>query len=266
MNTSILRRILVSANQGESADGKLWIMPVILELFALPFAWISVQMLHDHEPWGAIAEYALTGIVLGIAGVVWAVFRRRIAEVWPWHQLRVVRAEIARVEQENAETRKRLGLNKPQHNVQCVGFKYIECEPFKIAALRFQNVPVPGKLMGKFEWPRLRVIFYENSTGQEIADLAPVQWWDDKDGIMDISAEGRDADIASYFEGKWTASETYSDEHTLQPRLHSVDLPAGDIRIIAILSGQHGALPVPQVTGILTLGEDGTASFQRMSD
>jgi len=284
-----------------SANGKqLWIMPVVLELFAFPFAWISVQMLHDHEQWGAIAEYALAGILLSITGVAWAIFRKRIAESWPWRRLRIMEVELARVLQDNSELRKSLDasnetvleppnvpvyggaissartslpapqvqsrLIKPKHNIQCVGFKLIKSEPFVIAALCFQNVPTPGKLMGKFEWPRLRVIYYEHSTGQEIADMAPIQWWDKKDGIIDISAEGRDADIASYFEGKWTASEIYSDENTLQSRLHSEDLPNGEIRINALLSGEYNNQPVAQVTGILTLGEDGTASFQRTTD
>jgi hypothetical protein len=267
----------MSANQEIDAGGKLWIMPVLLELFAVPFAWISVQMLHDHEPWNAIAEYGLTGIFLAFSGATWAVFRKRIAGLWPWHKLRIARVEVAKLLQENLELQKRIGVSKeslaltvpkqnslvkPQHNVQCVGFKWIDGEPFKIAALRFQNVPT-GKPIGKFEWPRLRAIFYQNSTGQEIVDMCPIQWWDEKDGVTDISADGRDADIASYFEGKWTASETYSDEDTLQTRVHSEELPPGEIWIKAILTGEYGNLCVPHVTGVLTLSEDGRASFIR---
>jgi hypothetical protein len=159
-----------------------------------------------------------------------------------------------------------MGREKPQHNVKFVGFKFIHDELFRIAVLRFQNVPIPGKLMGKFEGPVLRVIYYEGSTGQEIADMCPMQWWDDKDDVMDISAEGRDANIASCFEGKWSAYETYPDDDTLQSQLHSVVLPAGEIRIIANLSGGQSNLPVVTVTGVLTLREDGTASFQRTTD
>jgi hypothetical protein len=147
-------------------------------------------------------------------------------------------------------------LVKPQHNVQYVEFKSIHSDPFFIAALCFQNVPT-GRPMGKFESPRLRVIYYEHSTGQEIADLSPIAWWDSRDGITDISAEGRDADIASHFEGKWEASETYSDENTLESRLHSVALPFGEVRIVAYLFGNYEESPAVTVRGILTLGEEG---------
>lgn len=91
-----------------NGTGKLWIMPVLLELFAFPFAWISVQMLHDREPWSAIAEYALTGMALCITGVLWAVFRKRIAEWWPWHRLRIAKAELAKALAENE------GMRRPE--------------------------------------------------------------------------------------------------------------------------------------------------------
>ncbi len=156
-----------------------------------------------------------------------------------------------------------VSLEKPQHNVKFVGFKFIHDEPFRIAALRFQNVPTPGKLMGKFESPRLRVIYYEGSTGQEIADMCPIIWWDDKDGVIDISADGRDADLASYFEGKWTASEQNepADNYDSWHQLNSVELPVGEIRIEAYLTGQYGLLSIPKVTGVFTLNKDGSASF-----
>lgn len=98
------------ANQ--DADGKLWIMPVVLELFAFPFAWISVQMLHDHESWEAITEYAVAGMALATTGVVWAVFRKKIAELWPWHQLRVVREKLTAALAENTDLKNQLNTLK----------------------------------------------------------------------------------------------------------------------------------------------------------
>jgi hypothetical protein len=228
----------MAGGSGPSIDGKLWIMPLVLEAFGWASAFKSLDAFYDHRSW---IGYGASAIVLIVSGGLWIVFRKRLAELWPWYQLRIVKAELTQVLHKNSELQERLDLPKesvtgpspsqgrlvkPQHNVQCVGFKVISSDPFTISALCFQNVPT-GKLMGKFEGPRLRVIYYEHSTGQEITDLCPLQWWDKKDGITDISAEGRDADIASYFEGKWTASETYSDENTLQSRLHSVDLPNG---------------------------------------
>lgn len=244
-------------------DGKLWIMPVLLELFAFPFAWISVQMLHDHEPWVNIAAYALTGIVLCVTGLVWAVFRKRISELWPWNRLRIARAELTRVLEDNAALRKTLPLAKPQHNVQCVGFQTISSADFDLAVLSFQNVPIPGQLLGKFEYARLRAIYYDDSTGQEIADLSPLQWWDQESGIPEITAQGADAVMASFFkpEGKWKASELIDSEDVWH-QLHSVELLPGKYKIVAVLSGSMAA-QIPPVEGILTLGVDGTSSFER---
>jgi len=105
-------------------------------------------------------------------------------------------------------------------------------------------------------------------TGQEIADLCPIVWWDDKEGMTDISADGRNAQIASYFQGKWTANEQNepAEDYDSWHQLNSVELPAVEIRIVAYLTGQYGALSVPEVTGVMTLKEDGIASFQRTSD
>lgn len=161
---------------------------------------------------------------------------------------------------------------KPRHNVQCVGFKAISDDPFTIAALIFRNVP-NGKLLGKFTAPSLRVIYYDNSTGLEIADMCPTQWWNSEgeNGPREIDANEHYADVASFFEGKgeWRAyelNEPLGDELYSQIELNSVELPAGEYRIIAMLSGEYRNLSIPQVTGVLTLGEDGTASFQRTSD
>lgn len=159
-------------------------------------------------------------------------------------------------------------LVKPEHNVQCVGFRVLVDDPFAIAVLSFQNVPTPGKLMGKFEYPRLRVVYYEHLTGQEIADMCPLQWWDsEKDRPAEINARESHAVIATCFQGKWQASEINepSEDFDNWHKLHSIDLPPGDFRIIARLSGAFN-LSIAPVTGVLTLSEDGTASFQRMSD
>jgi hypothetical protein len=197
--------------------GKLWVMPAILELFALPFAWIAVQMLHDHEPWNAILKYGVAGVALCITGIAWSVFRKRIAKLWPWHQLRAVRDELVQVSQENSELRKRLDipkemialpapkqgrLVKPQHNVQCVGFNVFDDHdgtPVTVT-LCFQNVrSSPDQLIGKFEWPRLGVVYYDNSTGQEIGDLCPLLWWDSECRPEEINASVSHAIIASQF-------------------------------------------------------------------
>jgi hypothetical protein len=51
-----------------------------------------------------------------------------------------------------------------------------------------------------------------------------------------------------------------------QNKYHWIELPKGEVRIIAIRSGGYGNLHIPHVNGVLTLGENGTASFQRTPD
>jgi hypothetical protein len=114
--------------------------------------------------------------------------------------------------------------------------------------------------------PSVRALYYHKSTGQELADLSPLSWWNASgDPPMDIGPQKEYALVASFFRvsGVWTASETYTDEFDLSLKLHSVELPAGDIHVIASLTGVAG-LWIGKVEGILTLSEDGTASFQQM--
>ena len=160
---------------------------------------------------------------------------------------------------------------KPQHNVQCVGFELISDDPFSIAALCFQNVPTPGRLMGKFEYPRLRVIYYVASTGQEIADLCPLQWHGTENRPNEITAAVIQAQIATFLAVAevWRLfevnepSEDFDDWH----KLHHIEIPAGQYRIVAKLSGSYDCkLQIKPVFGVLTLREDGTASFQRTDE
>jgi hypothetical protein len=125
----------------------------------------------------------------------------------------------------------------------------------------------PDQLLGKFEWPRLRVIYYDNSTGQEIDDLAPLLWWESENRPDEIDAAGSHARIASYFKGKWEACEVNEPSEDYYPtnKFHWIELPAREVRIIATLSGGYG-MSIPRVEGLLTLGDDGSASFQRTSD
>jgi hypothetical protein len=152
-----------------------------------------------------------------------------------------------------------------------VGFKVFDedNDPFTVATLIFRNLP-NGNLLGKFVCPRLRVIYYDNSTGMEIADICPMEWWnsDGENGPTEIDADEHYAEVASFFEGeaKWTAyalSEPLDgDDPYPRKKLDSTPLPTGDLRIVAMLSGDYRKLSIPQVTGILTLREDGSASFK----
>lgn len=158
---------------------------------------------------------------------------------------------------------------KPPHNVHCVGFKLFSDDPFNVATLIFRNVP-NGNLLGKFKAPRLRVIFYDHLTGQEIADMCPLQWWNTNEefGPSEIDASEHYAAVASFFildgKGKWTAyevNEAREDDPHPRHELNSAELPTGKMRIVAMLSSQYGTVSIAPITGILTLGKDGSASF-----
>lgn len=160
------------------------------------------------------------------------------------------------------------GWNKPTHNVQCVGFKVFRNDDFVVATLGFQNAPT-GKPLGKFQSPRLRVIYYDHLTGAELADMCPTVWWNDSgDTPTDIGVRAQYALVASFFKQipKWTASESNepSEDFDAWHKLNSADLPNGEIRVIAMLSGAHD-LRVPPVEGVLTLHGDGNASFIKTS-
>jgi len=263
MNTSILRGIAVSANEG-TPDAKRWVMPIILESFGLAAAFKAFDSFDAGKPWKTYCGYAALGILLMIGGVLWAVFRKRLLAWWPWRQLRIARAELAAVQEKELVALplpSQARLVKPQHNVQCAGFKFLVDPPLDVAGLYFQNVPIPGKLIGKFEYPRLRVVYYDNSTGQEIADMCPLQWHGSEYRLSEITAAGSYAEIAVFLMGAnvWRIFE--EDESSDAFKLNHKEIPAGEYRIIAKLSGSY-SLHIPPVEGILTLGKDGIALFK----
>ena len=99
--------------------------------------------------------------------------------------------------------------------------------------------------------------------------MSPMMWWDERDGITDISADGRLANIAAYSKGKWTAIENIEpseDDFGSRGRFNSVELPLGEVRISSFLSAEYNRVPVATVEGVLTLKIDGTASFHSMGD
>jgi cell division protein FtsB len=108
MNTSILGRLLMSANPPVGTDGKLWVMPALLEAFGLAADFKCLDAFYDHKPWGVCIEFGAFGVTLTIGGIVWGVFRKRIAELWPWNQLRAMKAELTRLQAENAELKKQI--------------------------------------------------------------------------------------------------------------------------------------------------------------
>jgi len=264
-------------------------MPALLEVFGFSSVLKAYDTFDTGKAWHIWLAYAANGAIMIAAGVLWAVFRKRISEWWPWNQLRATRAELALLSQENFDLRRSLNssneplllpsslpayqqaisaLIKPQHNVQFRGFEFFENEPDIpwYATLLFQNVrSTQDQLLGKFELPHLRALYYDNSTGQELADLGPLTWLDSENGPTEINASGSYAIVAQYFQGRWSVSETFHDDVYGVLKIHKAHLPAGDIRITAMLSGSYN-LYIPPVKGILILTKDGTASFQTTTD
>jgi len=266
--------------------------PWFIEFFALACAFGCVDSIREHSSIVQCVSFAAVSLLLAVIGFKWSPIKTAVLALvarWPWNQLRIVKSELTRVLQENSELREsfvarkeaiplplsvQVTLAKPQHNVQYAGFEVSNDDGDSVSAatLLFQNVRTsPDQLLGKFEWPRLRVIYYDNSTGQEIADLAPLLWSgpDDVDVPSEINASGSHAIVASYYEAGWHACEIIEpeeDSYTHRNTYRWIDLPTGEVRIIAILSGGYGISPIPHVTGVLTLRQDGAASFQRTSD
>ncbi|CAM5998705.1 unnamed protein product [Sphagnum balticum] len=158
---------------------------------------------------------------------------------------------------------------KPTHNVQFVEFKQLDEDYFRAATLVFRNVP-NGKLLGKFLTPRLKVAYYDHATGLEIDDFYSVGWWGEEEIVEDISVAGRSA-VLAIFTDKWRVggqdntltSRVVEDESTPWDGRRSIELPFGEIRIVAVLFGNYVSSQAVTVTGVLTLGADGTASFSK---
>jgi hypothetical protein len=172
------------------------------------------------------------------------------------------------------ETQHETRHKSPIHNVQFVGFKRIPIDPdlpeLALATLCFENVLIPRESIADFRFARLRVNYRDFSTGETIAEAFPARWHNSPDDPIDILAgEEKCAIIASCFGSKW-ATDSLIDVPA-NPALEygfggseykreSVPLPLGCIKVKATLIGEHN-LSIQQVSGILTLAENGNASF-----
>lgn len=238
----ILRRFFVS-------DTPKNFTPWFIEFFALACAFGCVDSIRANASCREWASFAVMSLILAIVGFRWSWIKTRAAARWnKWREKKTVVAQSE--------------VGKPQHNVQFTGFVMFADDDFITATIAFRNVP-NGKLLGKFEMPRLRVIYYNLLTGEEIADMSPVQWHNDSgDTPIDIGSQEQSAVVGSFFKehGIWKAVELVNDDWSLDLKIHSVELPAMSLHIIASLSGGN-KLQIPDIEGILTLGEDGTASF-----
>jgi hypothetical protein len=260
MNTSFTRRLFVS--DGPQSGVKFTFLDYVALGFILPGA--EEFLRRGKEGWPIwIPGFALGIIVLS--------FRDRSPQLTAWFRRRFRKSKTVDPAFSPASPVQDHPLAKPQHNVKFVEFKQLTDEHFRSATLLFRNLP-NGKLLGKFSSPRLRVIYYDHSTGQELDDFYSVGWWDEQEGINAISAEGRNAIVASFFD-KWRvggednplSSKFFGDDDRPWDGRRSIELPFGKIRIVATLFGNYVDSPVVTVSGVLTLGTDGSASFSKAS-
>jgi len=165
---------------------------------------------------------------------------------------------------------------EPAHNVQFVGFKLFDfgsdLPGLALGLFCFENVLIPGKPIENFRFARLRVAYRDLSTGEVIAESFPAKWHGSPDAPIDIlGGEKKCAVIASCIGSKWTTDSLR--EEPVNPRLsyglggteytrECFPLPLGRMKIEATLTGERN-LSISPVSGVLTLGEIGSASFAR---
>lgn len=150
-----------------------------------------------------------------------------------------------------------------KHNVQCLGLASIS-EPPQMLALCFENVLIPNERVNEFKSARLKVVYYNHPSGEEILEVFPARWWGTREASVNLRTKKMCAEIVSYFDNGWKAHqviEMKTDPNTLLIRF----LPFGTIRIVATLIGEDN-LSLPPFTGILTLEKGGSASFDDGSD
>jgi hypothetical protein len=257
MNISFTRRLFVS--DGPQSGVKFTFLDYVALGFILPGA--EEFLRRGKEGWPIwISGFALGLIVLS--------FRDRSPQLTAWFRRRFRRSKTVDAPALSLASPVQKSLAKPQHNVQFVGFDLIHDDLYQLTCLHFQNVPNNGKLLGKFLHPRLQVIYYDHTTGLEIDGLYAVHWHDDVEGIYDISAAGRSA-VLAMFTDKWmvggednpASSKFFGDDDRPSDVRRSIVLPFGELRIVATLFGNYIDSPAVTVTGVLTLGTDGNASF-----
>jgi hypothetical protein len=149
-----------------------------------------------------------------------------------------------------------------KHNVQCLG---VEISPdFPLVLMCFRNVEVPGKPMGNFKAARLKVTFYLESSGKEVEEIFPARWlgFPDQDEI-EIGVKKQCAVIAMHFSTGWVAQSTVGIPAGIgwEYEIENTFLPSDRLKIVANLFGKNNISLDEPFTGILTLSEDGTASF-----
>ena len=148
-----------------------------------------------------------------------------------------------------------------KHNVQCIGVTAGE----KAAQIGFINIETPNREVGNFHRARLKVRYSVAHSGEEVALVFPARWIGSDEDEIAIEFVPRYAVLAVYIGNQWHGVETVEvftsqSESESYYRRELRHLPTTQLSIEAILLGENN-LSLPPFTGILTLGEDGSASW-----
>ena len=158
--------------------------------------------------------------------------------------------------------------SKPEllkHNVQLVGVEIYQ--DFPMVLMCFRNVEIPGKPVGYFRSARLKVNYYLESSGEEVAESFPARWsgFADQDEI-EIGFKKECAILAMHsldpYIG-WEAHETKGIPAEIGWKYITERkfLPSDRLKIVANLIGENNLSMDKPIEGILTLGEDRSASW-----
>jgi hypothetical protein len=228
---------------------KHWWALMSCAAFTLLGMWVLYA--NKSNAWTFQATFGLAGFCL-----FWACFL-----AWRDEEKKVKEFEAALAEvrlQSKAVTEQHIHLPPPpaptaeplKHNVQCLDVTIED----STVTIGFQNVLIPGKPIGDFRNARLRVEYRLEATDKEWDTIFPARWACYEQDDIPIGVVPQHAFLASYYD---TDKEWYALSTADRTRL-----PIGGLKIKATLIGE-GNLSLPPITGVLTLGEGGSASFVR---
>jgi hypothetical protein len=155
-------------------------------------------------------------------------------------------------------------IKPPKHNVQCLGVIVGE----KAAKIGFRNVEVANQKIADFHQARARIRYTVAASGAEIATVHAAQWADSREYDISIGFDPQYAVVAVFLENCWFAVSTvevltpWSESEAYFKREYT-PLPTGHLKIEATLFGEEN-LTLPAYYGVLTLTEDGQASFAQI--
>ncbi len=95
---------------------------------------------------------------------------------------------------------------KLKHNVQYIGVEITPVIP--IVLMYFRNVEIPGRPIGHFKSARLKVNYYLESSGEEVAEIFPAKWSGFDQDRIEISVKRESAVIAMHSSIGWEALST----------------------------------------------------------